>query len=320
MKLQLGVALSRAAEILWRHKVLWIFGILAGCSSSGGNFNFNVSTNDATGQLDLPPEVNRWLEQNQEQLVLIGVGLVCASLLLSLLFFVIQAYGKAGLIAGVLSADRGEAVSFGSLHPAATGRMWALVRISILLALPVILLVVIFAAALAVIIGGAVASGSGEAAALGAVGGLVACIIPFLCLMIPLGIVVSGLNALADQAAVQEQLGARASIGRAWASLTGSIVDWLVLGLILIVIGAVIGFVVALPLGLSAILTGVGAAIGASQDSLLAGLIPGLLCFGLYLPVMLLLNGIVIAWMTGTVTLSYKQLQGGAAPAAGQAA
>ena len=28
--------LSRAWQIIWKHKVLWIFGILAGCANSGG--------------------------------------------------------------------------------------------------------------------------------------------------------------------------------------------------------------------------------------------------------------------------------------------
>ena len=29
-----GEILSRAWQIIWKHKILWVFGILAGCSST----------------------------------------------------------------------------------------------------------------------------------------------------------------------------------------------------------------------------------------------------------------------------------------------
>ena len=37
--MEIGEVLSRAWQIIWKHKVLWIFGILASCSSS--NFGSN---------------------------------------------------------------------------------------------------------------------------------------------------------------------------------------------------------------------------------------------------------------------------------------
>src|SRR6266496_3962261 len=36
MNFNFGEVLSRAWQIIWKHKVLWIFGIFAGCSRSGG--------------------------------------------------------------------------------------------------------------------------------------------------------------------------------------------------------------------------------------------------------------------------------------------
>jgi hypothetical protein len=32
-----GEVLTRAWQIIWKHKVLWIFGIFAGCSGQGGS-------------------------------------------------------------------------------------------------------------------------------------------------------------------------------------------------------------------------------------------------------------------------------------------
>ena len=38
-----GEVLSRAWRIIWKHKVLWIFGIMAGCTSgSGGGNRINI--------------------------------------------------------------------------------------------------------------------------------------------------------------------------------------------------------------------------------------------------------------------------------------
>ena len=40
--------ISRAWKIIWKHKVLWIFGILSGCASGGGggsNFRYSERRN-----------------------------------------------------------------------------------------------------------------------------------------------------------------------------------------------------------------------------------------------------------------------------------
>jgi uncharacterized membrane protein YgcG len=37
MNFNFGEVLTRAWQIIWKHKVLWIFGILAGCGQGGGS-------------------------------------------------------------------------------------------------------------------------------------------------------------------------------------------------------------------------------------------------------------------------------------------
>jgi hypothetical protein len=51
--MDIGSVLSRAWQTIWRHKVLWIFGILAGCSGAGGN----AGNSRASWQQQAPPEV-----------------------------------------------------------------------------------------------------------------------------------------------------------------------------------------------------------------------------------------------------------------------
>ena len=43
MNFNFGEVLTRAWQIIWKHKVLWIFGFLAGCGQGGTNFRGNSS-------------------------------------------------------------------------------------------------------------------------------------------------------------------------------------------------------------------------------------------------------------------------------------
>ncbi|MDZ4064541.1 MAG: hypothetical protein U1E22_07735, partial [Coriobacteriia bacterium] len=45
-----GGILKRAWNVTWRYKILWIFGLLAGGASGGGNFNYNLGQNDLSQQ------------------------------------------------------------------------------------------------------------------------------------------------------------------------------------------------------------------------------------------------------------------------------
>ena len=76
MNFDFGDVLSRAWQIIWKHKVLWIFGILAGCSrgSSGfrGSSGGGGGDNGGTGQL--PPEAMRILQIIQQNLALTTGG------------------------------------------------------------------------------------------------------------------------------------------------------------------------------------------------------------------------------------------------------
>src|SRR5258705_13309597 len=49
MNFNFGEVLSRAWQIVWKHKVLWIFGIFAGCSRSGGGGRSGVGGGDGGG-------------------------------------------------------------------------------------------------------------------------------------------------------------------------------------------------------------------------------------------------------------------------------
>ena len=52
-----GEILTRAWQIIWKHKILWIFGILASCGRSSGNFNSSRGSRGNGGAGGLPPQV-----------------------------------------------------------------------------------------------------------------------------------------------------------------------------------------------------------------------------------------------------------------------
>ena len=61
-----GKILTRAWEIIWKFKVLWIFGILASCgqgTSSGGGGGGNTGFQFSGKDVNLHPEVNRYFSQ-----------------------------------------------------------------------------------------------------------------------------------------------------------------------------------------------------------------------------------------------------------------
>src|SRR5687768_5546242 len=108
MNFNFGEVLSRAWQIIWRHKILWIFGIFAGCGrGGGGNSGGSGNTGFETQGPDLPPQVMRWLELIQENLLTfmaVGIGLIC---LLWLIGIFLGTLGRIGLIRGSSQVDNG---------------------------------------------------------------------------------------------------------------------------------------------------------------------------------------------------------------------
>src|SRR5690349_23085226 len=100
MNFNFGDVLNRAWQIIWKHKVLWIFGVLAGCSrgSSGFRGSSGGGGNGGTGQL--PPEVMRILQIIQQNLVpFIITGCIVVLLIWAITIF-LGTIGRVGLIRG----------------------------------------------------------------------------------------------------------------------------------------------------------------------------------------------------------------------------
>lgn len=123
MNFNFGEVLTRAWQHVWKHKVLWVFGILASCArGNGGGGGNNSGSRYQTSGDDLPfsggeieQTFTRFGQYLEDNLWIIAVFIV-AIFLLSLIFFTIGMMGRAGLIKGTYQAEMGaESLQFGEL-------------------------------------------------------------------------------------------------------------------------------------------------------------------------------------------------------------
>lgn len=293
-----GSVLSRAWHITWRYKALWILGILAGCSGNGGGggggrMSSNFSNFGGNGQ---GPGADAFSNIPEGTWIIIALGLLCLVLLLVVLFVVLGAIGKGGLIAGFNLADEGESVSLRQAFNLSLTYFWRVLAIQILVGIAWFLTILVFA----MLAFGAVLMTLGLA---------LICIIPIICLLIPVAAAVSVYATLAQNAVIVEDQGISEALGSAWEMVKAHVGPVVVMALILIVGGFIVGLLIGLPaLALLApVITGL--VIG-SQASITSGLVIFGLCLVVYIPVAILLNGVLQTYVNGSWTLTYRRLTG----------
>lgn len=298
-----GAVLSKTWNISWRNKGLWILGILAGCSASGrGNFgNSSSGINFSTGSV---PDFGqpgtdqffRDLNFQEEALIPIILALTCALLLVAVVFFVLGIIGQAGLIAGFKRADEGVDVSFSEAFSEGTQYFWRLLGIRVVFLVAAIVLVLVFG--IGILLFGIVTFGIG-----------LLCLIPLICLLIPVAMGVDGYVILTMVAAVEEDVGVFESFGRSWTVFKENLGSVIVMILILILGVGILGFIVVLPFIAVAVPAITGVVIG-TDLALVSGISLTLLCASLAVPLLIVFNGLLTTFTTGAWTLTYRRLNG----------
>jgi hypothetical protein len=285
-----GAVLSRAWKIIWRHKVLWVFGILAGCASAAS------SGPNLTYQTDLPYSIQNFFDQASPGLIAgIIIAIVLIALALTFLVVFLGTIGRIGLIRGTQLVDQGtETLAFRGLFRGSMRYFWRVFALALLL--------VVFSI---VVIGGLLFLGIlGTVVTLGL--GLI-CLIPLLCLLIPVGWFLSVLFTQATIAIVVDDVGVMEGLARGWEVIKKNVGSMIVMALILVIgLGAIATFIIAAPLGLIMVVA-LPATIALGDQATPAWWIAGL-CFVVYLPVLLLLSGILRAYIDSAWTLTYLRL------------
>ena len=296
--MQFGEILSRAWDIVWRFKVLWIFGIYAGLTAGASNGTSNYR-----------------LEQSDIGFVAPAlVTLLCVGgLILFFVLLVLNIISYTALSRGAWQADEGaRRLTFGELWQAGVQNFW---RVAGLLLLETLFWVVLVIALIAPEVQGAVGaagllapdSGFGPEAGVG-FGILTLLAVCLCCLLIPVFLVVDAFVWQAVAAIVNDRLTFSDAIGRTWDLFRKNFGQMILMALILVALRLLIGLVlgllgliIAIPLGVTAYALN-QAFSGGGESILIASLI--------LLPFSLLFNGIVTAYVGTVWTLVYRRLTG----------
>ncbi len=296
--------LSRAWKITWNNKILWLFGFLASIGNGGGGGGGGGGGNGGNGGLgggpggNLPPNLERQLQE--PVVIAVIIGLACVAFAVAVALFVLSIIGRGALIGGVRLADDNGKVAFGEAWSIGTRYFWRMLGIGLILVVASIVVggVGVFTAVL-----GALTLGIG-----------LICLLPILCVfvlaLIPLSIVAH----FAQFGIVIEDLSVMAAFRKSWEVLKNNIGPVIIFGVILLVIGGVAGLILAAPFVAIVIPTVLAFVINPERPNvaLLVGSGLALLC---YLPVAIVLGSILQTWTTSVWTLAYRQFTSNA-PAA----
>jgi hypothetical protein len=306
MNFNFGEVLTRAWQIIWKHKVLWIFGIFAGCGRGSGNFRGNSGGggNGGPGQPNFPPEVMRVFEFIQQNLAMIIVlGCILLLLIWAITVF-LGTIGRVGLIRGTFQAEGGtEKLIFGQLFSESMPYFWRVFGLSLIVAIPIL---IVFAILIAGLVAFAISASNGNDAARVGVFGIVPLFIGCICLLIPVMFIVGMIIRQAENAIVLEDMPVLPAISRGWEVFRANLGPIILMAIILTVIGVVVGLVIAIPILAVVVPAAITFAVGKAQNwtpMIFAGI-----CLCLYIPVAWLLTGILTAYTESAWTLTYLRI------------
>ncbi len=287
MNFNFGEVLSRAWQIIWKHKVLWIFGIFAGCSRGGGGSSGGGGGGggNGSGGPSFPQfqQLGQWIDTH--------LWIVAVAVLVILVVIVIAIFlgtiGRIGLIKGTYKAEQGaERISFGELFSESMPYFWRVFGLAFLIGLISLFIFI------PLIFFGIITAGVGFL-----------CVLPLLCILIPVLWAVSVVIEQANVAIVLEDKSIMDGLRKGWEVVRANVVTMIAMGLILFIGSAVLGIIIALPV-IIAVLPFVFAAVRQSAAPVWIGIV----CCAAYFPILLVLNGIVTAYMQTAWALTYMRL------------
>jgi len=315
--MDIGEILSKAWKVIWKHKILWLFGVLAGCSvtggyhgggggggssaaGSGGSGFINTQNGYSSGPPILAPSAQRafgdffrWLGDIQPWVwIAIAVGVLALIVLISVVTILLGNLGLTGVIKGAGMADHAaedeKPISFKAIFKAIKPYYWKVLLLTIgfniaglivgvILAIPIVLFTVC------------------------------TCFLGLL-VLIPIGWFVNTLVYFSTIAIIEEDQKLFDAIGRGWNLMTKHLgkvtLMFLILGVLQIVFGLVI-FVpiifIPIPLLVNLLTTGF------AQFPTIGLTLSGILML-VIIPIMIFLGGVLQAYVLTSWTLTYHRL------------
>jgi len=305
-----GEILSKAWKTIWKHKILWLFGLLAGCgaASSGGGggsggtsaaqSNYQFGTGDVRSFLT--PSAERGLADFVQFLadvpvwawIAIGLFLFVLGVVLSVLFMMVGTLGTAGVIKGASMADEADPdakpISFGEIFKGIKPHFWKVFLLNLGLRVAGLILAMFIAVPIILL-------------------AVCTCFLG-LFLLIPVGWFINLMINFTTIAILEEELGIFEAIKRAWQVITRNlgnvIVMFLILGIGELLAGLVIGLpliAVPMPILINLLVTGF--------RTVTVGLIISGVLFLVFLPFAILLGSVLRAYILSSWALTYRRLE-----------
>jgi hypothetical protein len=276
--MEYGKIVNRSVNIVWQNKFLILVGFLAALGS--GSFGGGGGGAGGNGDLGQFPELEEEIAALAAGLI---VGLVCVVLIVGIVLWAISTIARGGLIASVDSIESGEKSSFRQSWSAGWKKVWTLLGIGLLPAIPALILFVVGLMAFGAY-GGIFALIDEEFAQV-TTAGLGISIAIFACILVPIMLVLSILRNFAERACMLEDLGVIDAYRRGASVLRANLGEAIILFLLQIVIFIVLGVLFFLP-----------------------GLVLVLCCF--LWPLLLAVRGATEAFVSALWTLAWRKWTG----------
>jgi hypothetical protein len=279
-----GNLLNRAWTIIWKYKFLIVLGILVALSSGIGSGASSSVSFTFTRDLQSGGEARSALEALQDPWdpasmpvrMVMGLALAGLVLALALIVWAVSTISRGGLIAGVESAETRGVPNFGLAWDAGFRRVWTLLGIAIVPAIPGLLVLL---AGLGSFFFTADLFGQAGAPRTNAL----ALVLVFLaCIAVPLSLVLELLRTLANRACMLEGRGVIDAYGRGFRVLAANFGSALVLFLLQVVISIGVAILLIVPVALT------------------------VLCCVLW-PLLIFAQGVVAAYFSTMWTLAWRE-------------
>jgi hypothetical protein len=285
--MEYGKIVNRSVNIVWDNKYLIVLGILAALSGTTFSGGGGGGGGNGGGQMGPMPSFGT------EEALAVGIiiAIIIVAVIIGLIFWAIGTVARGGLVAGVDTIEEGGTSSFSQAWNAGWQKVWTLLGIGIVPAIPGLILFVfgVFAAIVGVL---GYSLGLGDLineTGLGAGFGVLALLV--LCIVVPIALVLTILRTFAERACMLENLGVIDSYRRGARVLTNNLGEAIVLFLLQIVIFIGLGILLFIP-----------------------GFIAALCCF--LWPLLILFQGAVTAFVSALWTLAWRTWTIGTPPAA----
>ena len=324
-----GKVLKRAWEILWRYRVLWVFGIILALTAGAGTAGNPVFRGDGDGRdvpfegwgsfAEIPPEV-------VSTLIAIGIAVACLIVILTIVRFVVRYVAETALIRMVddheqTGEKRGVRQGFRLGWSRTALRLFV---IDLLTGLPVLLILLLLFLLGAGLVGLMIWADEANAVVVTLIGLVAAIGFGFLLILLAIvvGLVLSLLKQFFWRVCALEEMGVIDSMREGFNFVKRHLKDVVIMWLIMI--GLQIGWtIVMIPVAffllfVAAVLAGLPALlVGGLASLVLEGAVPWILAAIVGIPIFILVMAVPLTFLGGLAevfkssvwTLTYRELR-----------